>query len=272
MSCFGTDDLYAILEVDRNGSMTEIKRGYYKLSLIVHPDRVSENRNQEATEKFQTLGKIYAVLSNEETRAIYDETGEIDDESSFDEIKDWNAYWRLLYPSITTTSIKNYEKKYKGSSEEVDDLKHAYEKFQGDMDKIMQHVIFATLEDEERFRNILHQLIKDEQLPAYFKFTNESRKKKQKRRNWFEKEAKEAEQMKLEMDNPNDSLQQLIQKRQKNRVSQMDDFFNHLEEKYCNSKSKSKPSKKKSDDQSPANADGAVLKSKKTRIGSRERK
>ncbi len=52
-----------------------VKKAYYKLSLKVHPDRVEEQKKENATEKFQTLGKVYSILSDQEKRKVYDETG-----------------------------------------------------------------------------------------------------------------------------------------------------------------------------------------------------
>lgn len=52
-----------------------VKRAYYKQSLKVHPDRASDEEKENATEKFQTLGKVYSILSDGEKRKIYDETG-----------------------------------------------------------------------------------------------------------------------------------------------------------------------------------------------------
>jgi len=52
-----------------------VRKAYYKLSLKVHPDRVPADELEEATRKFQVLGKIYEVLSDDEKRAIYDEDG-----------------------------------------------------------------------------------------------------------------------------------------------------------------------------------------------------
>lgn len=43
----------------------------------VHPDRVAEEDKEEATSKFQTLGKVYSVLSDKEKKAVYDETGKL---------------------------------------------------------------------------------------------------------------------------------------------------------------------------------------------------
>jgi DnaJ family protein C protein 9 len=43
--------------------------------LLVHPDRVEEIKKVEATEKFKVLGRIHSILSDNEKRAIYDESG-----------------------------------------------------------------------------------------------------------------------------------------------------------------------------------------------------
>ena len=52
-----------------------MKSAYYKTSLKVHPDRVAVERKDAATRNFQTLGKVYIVLSDTERRKLYDETG-----------------------------------------------------------------------------------------------------------------------------------------------------------------------------------------------------
>lgn len=52
-----------------------VRKAYYKLSLKVHPDRVPADEVEQATKKFQALGKIYEVLSDDEKRAVYDEDG-----------------------------------------------------------------------------------------------------------------------------------------------------------------------------------------------------
>lgn len=52
-----------------------MKKGYHKVSLRVHPDRVSPKEKEEATKKFQALGRVYSILSDENKRGVYDETG-----------------------------------------------------------------------------------------------------------------------------------------------------------------------------------------------------
>lgn len=52
-----------------------MKKGYHKKSLTYHPDRASTENKKTATHKFQILGQVYSVLSDDHGRAEYDETG-----------------------------------------------------------------------------------------------------------------------------------------------------------------------------------------------------
>ena len=70
-------DLYAVLGVEKDVSTDELKRTYRKLALRLHPDK--NPGNQEALEKFQEIGKAYAVLSDPAKRKYYDETGDTEE-------------------------------------------------------------------------------------------------------------------------------------------------------------------------------------------------
>lgn len=49
------------------------------------------------------LGKLYAVLSDKEQRAVYDEQGVVDEESDvLSQDRCWEEYWRLLFPKVLT--------------------------------------------------------------------------------------------------------------------------------------------------------------------------
>lgn len=106
--------------------MFTVKKAYHKLSLLVHPDRVEESEKVEATEKFQVLGRIHSILSDNDKRKIYDETGQFDEESDEVAMRNWADYWRTLFKPITKKDIEDYEKNYKGSEAEIKDLKRAY--------------------------------------------------------------------------------------------------------------------------------------------------
>ena len=50
---FGTNDLYQLLKVKKDANETILKQAYKKLSLHVHPDRVTKEKKDDATKKFQ---------------------------------------------------------------------------------------------------------------------------------------------------------------------------------------------------------------------------
>lgn len=68
-------DPYAILGVDRRATADEIKRAYRKLAKAHHPDRNKNDR--DATARFQDIQQAYAVLSDPQKRAQYDQFGDL---------------------------------------------------------------------------------------------------------------------------------------------------------------------------------------------------
>lgn len=168
---FGTQDLYEIFTITTESakkSLTDskLKKLYYKLALQYHPDKNSDKpkKDQEiATQKFQILGKIHKIFTSKEQKELYDETGEVveDGEENFgksDPNQEWSDYWRTLYPKVTVEKLEKFEAEYKNSKEELEDLKSAYETNQGDMDKIMDSIMFSRLADESRFADIFNSL------------------------------------------------------------------------------------------------------------------
>ncbi|KAG9485122.1 dnaJ homolog subfamily C member 9 [Eleutherodactylus coqui] len=233
---FGSADLYTVLGVRKAAGDAEIRRGYHKTSLRVHPDRVAEEEKDEATAKFQVLGKVYSILSDKEQKALYDEQGIVDDEAdAIAADRTWDEYWRLLFKKISVEDIQAYEEKYKGSEEERADIIQTYMDFEGDMDDIMESVILAEIDDEPRIRDIIEKAIKKKEVPAYDAFVKESKKKRVQRKKRAHEEAVEAEAMKKEvgLGDGEDALTALIQKKQQNRHKNVDDFMAQLEAKYC---------------------------------------
>jgi len=69
-------ELYDVLGVKPSASEGEIRKAYYKLAREKHPDKCRDpSQMQHAHETFQKIGEAYQVLSNEEFRAKYDESG-----------------------------------------------------------------------------------------------------------------------------------------------------------------------------------------------------
>jgi DnaJ family protein C protein 9 len=212
-----------------------VKKAYHKVALKVHPDKIQDDAlKEENTKKFQVLGKIYNVLSDDEKRKIYDETGCIDGESNmFSGNQNWESYWRTLFKKITEEDITEFFKTYRGSEKEKKDLLFYYNKYEGDMDKILESVMSAcTLEDMDRFREIIQTAIDNKEVDAFKAFTHESQAKRKKRLDAYKIEAKEAAELKENIDSEND-LAKIIGLKNEKRKQQSDDFFKSLEEKYA---------------------------------------
>uniref|UniRef100_A0A914KXI6 J domain-containing protein n=1 Tax=Meloidogyne incognita TaxID=6306 RepID=A0A914KXI6_MELIC len=258
---FGTKDLFIILNLERtstNLTSAKIKKAYYQQSILWHPDRFaasdiySDEEREVATKKFQILSKAYNILSDSEKRSIYMETGKFDfDDDDEENSKDWFSVWRGMFKKVTKEDIEEYLKKFRGSQQEMNDVKNAYVKYKGDMDKILETVIGADVQNEDRIREIIRHFIELGELPSLPKYKNEkpiSRVRRMKRAAY---EAKRAEKVVEEMralgsaggskdgEEENggsrggkEDLGSLISANQKKREKQQDDFLAHLEQKY----------------------------------------
>ncbi|XP_054925417.1 dnaJ homolog subfamily C member 9-like [Dermacentor andersoni] len=241
---FGTSDLYKLLGVPKDASEAAIKKAYRRLSLLVHPDREGDAQKETATRKCQVLSKVHLVLGDSDKRAAYDNIGCVDEDDDLAGDRDWTSYWAVVFPKINLDDLDKYLAKYRGSSQEVTDLKEHYERFEGDFNAISECLVGFEIEDEDRYRNILNKLIEDGEVKAYPKFTKETKKSRNVRKRWYIKEAKEAKKREMEegLDGSGESLPNAIAKRQRSNLDIFGGFrgvIANLEATYC------KPKKKK---------------------------
>ena len=64
------EDYYDTLQIPRTASSQEIKKAYYKLAHLYHPDK---NPSSSAAEKFRQINIAYRILSDTYSKALYDD-------------------------------------------------------------------------------------------------------------------------------------------------------------------------------------------------------
>ena len=170
-----------------------------------------------------------------------------------DEDFDWMDFYREQFSaSVDVNALETLKREYQGSDEETRDVLAAFEKAQGDLDRVYETVMLCNvLDDDERFRQIIDRAIQDGRVENFPSYAEESDATRQKRVKAAQKEAREAEKLAEEVEDnkkkkgkkgeaatkkkkskaeDDNSLVAIIQQRQANRAG---GFFDALEEKYA---------------------------------------
>ena len=80
---------------------------------------------------------------------------------------------------VNVIDIQSLEEAYRDSEEERDDLQQTYLDFEGDMDRILEVMLCARIEDEPRFRKYLDMSVRAGDLPDYPAFSSQSKQKRE---------------------------------------------------------------------------------------------
>ncbi|KXJ86328.1 hypothetical protein Micbo1qcDRAFT_140573 [Microdochium bolleyi] len=269
-------DPYEVLGLERTAPADKIKTAYRKAALKHHPDKVPVTERDEAHQKFQSIALAYAILSDPARRKRYDDTGSTSESIVDTDGFSWSDYYREQYKdAVSDDAIDKFAKIYKGSDEEKDDLLMAYEKFEGDMNAIYETVMLSdVLVDDERFRAIIDEAIASKDVPAFKKYTKESKKSREARIKAAKDEGNEAEEYAKELgvhdklfgskktgsakaskgkkDSEADLLA-LIQGNQKSRQQAQNSFLDSIAAKYAPPPKKGGKGKKRvADDDEPS--------------------
>jgi DnaJ family protein C protein 9 len=249
MTMSGKDDnnksksIYDVLGVEIGATQAEIRKAYHRMALKLHPDKQASRGEEavaEAKSQFQTLQKIFSILSDPEKRKVYDETGSMEDSEDlcgekFDQLY---KYYRTVFRKVTQDDISAFEESYRGSAEEEKDLVSFFGRFEGDMARVFAWLCCSRPKvDSHRFMQVLDEKVRSEEVKAYSKYKKWAKKVASKPapkdplapKPKAIKKKKNVKKKKSEGAGGMNSLILQIQSKQKGR---MDDLFANLEEKY----------------------------------------
>ena len=211
-------NLYSLLGVEKTATNAEIKKAYRRLVFVYHPDK--NKTDPDAGSKFANITRAYKILSNPDSRRIYDETGDYDDEEEGKiNIAETLNYFRKIY---SPKDIESFHDKYINSKDEEEDLINFYNSNGGDIKKILEWIPYSTNDDVQRYIKIYEKLFKKKTLTKTKKF-DETKNKVE----LLKEDAEEAKQAEKEMDNLTKAI--IGNKRKRN----FSNYLDNLKERYA---------------------------------------
>ena len=211
-------NLYSLLGVEKTATNAEIKKAYRRLVFVYHPDK--NKTDPDAGSKFANITRAYKILSNPDSRRIYDETGDYDDEDEGKiNIAETLNYFRKIY---SPKDIESFHDKYINSKDEEEDLINFYNSNGGDIKKILEWIPYSTNDDVQRYIKIYEKLFKKKTLTKTKKF-DETKNKVE----LLKEDAEEAKEAEKEMDNLTKAI--IGNKRKRN----FSNYLDNLKERYA---------------------------------------
>ncbi|SPJ13092.1 DnaJ protein, putative [Plasmodium sp. DRC-Itaito] len=120
-------------------------------------DAEEEMTLEKCKEMFLQIQKAYEILKNPILRENYDIFGL---DKNLDEFQTYYEP-RLFHSRVNVKDIMKYEKVYKGSAEEKEDLMYFYERFHGDLNNILEFIPLSEAKDLNRYIGIFEKALAD---------------------------------------------------------------------------------------------------------------
>lgn len=137
-----------------------MKKSYYKLALIFHPDRVADHEKDEASDKFNIIHNAYSILSDPIKKQMYDGGSKI----LFSKVTQ-AARWEHYLKPVDSEELLTARNSYLGSSAEKVDLIREFISGKGSLTHLLNTIPFMRIEDEERIIGILRDLMDRAEIP-----------------------------------------------------------------------------------------------------------
>ncbi|GAB67852.1 DnaJ domain containing protein [Plasmodium cynomolgi strain B] len=195
---------------------------------------------EKCKEMFLQIQKAYEILRDPEKRKNYDEFGLEDDEYS--EFKNY-LNPKFFHERIKVEDILNYEKKYKNSLDEKEDLIEFYNKFNGNLTHILEYIPFSEEADLTRYIDIYNSLFKSKEIkktPDYDKSLKNMNNIVKKYATLMKKDSRVSKKRKSSAP-PLDDLVLAIRNNEAKRTLKMNTLLSNIEKEY----QKKNPKKRK---------------------------
>lgn len=137
-----------------------MKRSYYKLALLYHPDRVAVEDKEEAKNKFNIIHNAYSILTDATKKREYDNGSNV----LFTKATQ-SAQWERHLKPVTQADIDDAKNRYQGSDKEKNDLMCEFVRGNGSMTHMLNNVPFMRVEDEYRIIEIIKDVMEKNELP-----------------------------------------------------------------------------------------------------------
>lgn len=137
-----------------------MKKSYYKLAKLFHPDRVATTEREEAKEKFNIIHTAYSILSDASKKHLYDHGTNV----LFTKIA-VAARWENFLRPVCCDEMNNANQRYQGSNTERKDIIREIQAGKGSMTHLLNNIPFMRIEDEIRITEIVKDLIDKGEIP-----------------------------------------------------------------------------------------------------------